>query len=101
MLSRLGVKPLYFRPRVSDDNANAEPLFRTRRSTPVKGFVGDDQAILAARHALYLVERELDPARWSGDTRNWASIDAVTLNPQHDSIIKTQLARNDIQQLAA
>jgi putative transposase len=139
MLNWLGVKPSYSRPRVSDDNAYAESLFRTakyRPEFPVKGFAdldqariwaadfahwynfdhrhsgiryvspaqrhaGDDRAILAARHALYLQARERNPARWSGDTRNWAPIGAVTLNPERDSIIKTHLAGNDTQQLAA
>jgi putative transposase len=48
-----------------------------------------------------LQARERNPARWSGDTRNWAPIGAVTLNPERDAIIKTHLARNDTQQLAA
>lgn len=42
MLHWLGVKPSYSRPRVSDDNAFAESLFRTakyRPEFPVKGFV--------------------------------------------------------------
>jgi len=106
MLNWLGVKPSYSRPRVSDDNAYAESLFRTakyRPEFPAKGFAnlyearawaagfvrwynfdhrhsgiryvspaqrhaGDDHAILAARHALYLQARELNPARWSGNT---------------------------------
>lgn len=41
MLNRLGVKPSYSRPRVSDDNAYAESLFRTaklRPEFPTKGF---------------------------------------------------------------
>jgi putative transposase len=41
MLSWLGVKPSYSRPRVSDDNAYSESLFRTakyRSEFPVKGF---------------------------------------------------------------
>lgn len=41
MLEWLGVKPSYSRPRVSDDNAYAESLFRTakyRPEFPVKGF---------------------------------------------------------------
>jgi len=139
MLNWLGVKPSYSRPRVSDDNAYAESLFRTakyRPEFPVKGFAdldcarawaagfvhwynvdhrhsgiryvspaqrhaGDDHAILAARHALYRRARELNPARWSGDTRNWAPIGAVTLNPERDSVIKTHLADNHIQPLAA
>lgn len=51
--------------------------------------------------SLYLSARERNPARWSGDTRNWAPIGAVTLNPERDSIIKTHLASKDIQTLAA
>ena len=41
MLNWLGVKPSYSRPRVSDDNAFAEALFRTakyRPEFPTKGF---------------------------------------------------------------
>jgi putative transposase len=139
MLHWLGVKPSYSRPRVSDDNAYAESLFRTakyRPEFPVKGFTdldqartwaagfvrwynfdhrhsgiryvspaqrhaGDDHAILVARHDLYLRARELNPARWSGDTRNWTPIGAVTLNPERDSVIKTHLMGNHIQPLAA
>ena len=139
MLNWLGVKPSYSRPRVSDDNAYAESLFRTakyRPEFPAKGFVdldqarawaagfvhwynvdhrhsgiryvspaqrhaGDDHAILAARHDLYRNARETNPARWSGNTRNWSPIGAVTLNPERDSIIKAYSAGNDIQPLAA
>ena len=139
MLNWLGVKPSYSRPRVSDDNAYAEALFRTakyRPEFPARGFAdldeartwaagfvgwynvdhrhsgiryvspaqrhaGDDHAILAARHALYCQARELNPARWSGNTRNWSPIGAVTLNPERDSIIKSHSASKDIQQLAA
>ena len=48
MLNWLGVKPSYSRPRVSDDNAFAESLFRTakyRPEVPTKGF----ETLLAAR----------------------------------------------------
>ena len=34
MLHWLGIKPSYSRPRVSDDNAYAEALFRTAKSCP-------------------------------------------------------------------
>ena len=139
MLNWLGVKPSYSRPRVSDDNAYAESLFRTakyRPEFPTKGFAdldqartwangfvhwynfdhrhsgiryvspaqrhaGDDHEILAARHALYLQARELNPTRWSGNTRNWTPVGAVTLNPERDAILKTHLASNNIQPLAA
>jgi putative transposase len=139
MLNWLGVKPSYSRPRVSDDNAYAESLFRTakyRPEFPAKGFAGldcarawaasfvrwynfdhrhsgiryvspaqrhdgDDHAILAARHILYTRARKLNPARWSGNTRNWSPIGAVTLNPERDCIIKARSVSNDIQTLAA
>ncbi len=139
MLNWLGIEPSYSRPRVSDDNAYAEALFRTakyRPEFPAQGFAdldqarvwaadfvhwynvdhrhsgiryvspaqrhaGEDRAILAARHALYLQARERHPARWSGGTRNWASIGAVTLNPERDSVIKAYSAGHDIQPLAA
>jgi transposase InsO family protein len=139
MLNWLGVKPSYSRPRVSDDNAYAESLFRTakyRPEFPAKGFAdldaariwaagfvrwynhdhrhsgiryvspaqrhgGEDQAILAARHALYTSARALNPARWSGATRNWSPIGPVTLNPERDSIIKIHSSAQDIQTMAA
>jgi len=46
-LQRLGVKPSYSRPRVSDDNAYAEALFRTakyRPEFPARGFTDLDGA---------------------------------------------------------
>ena len=139
MLNWLGIKPSYSRPRVSDDNAYAESLFRTakyRPEFPAKGFAnlhearawaagfvrwynlehrhsgiryvspaqrhaGEDHAILAARHALYTRARELNPARWSGNTRNWSPIGAVTLNPERDSIITAHSGHQDKQPLAA
>jgi putative transposase len=139
MLHWLGVKPSYSRPRVSDDNAYAESLFRTakyRPEFPTKGFAdldqarawvagfvqwynvehrhsgiryvspaqrhaGEDHTILSARHALYTKARERHPARWSGATRNWSPIGAVTLNPERDSIIKTHSECIDTQPLAA
>ena len=139
MLYWLGVKPSYSRPRVSDDNAYAESLFRTakyRPEYPAKGFsdlaaarawasnfvrwynidhrhsgiryvspaqrhAGDDDAILAARHELYVQARERNPGRWSRDTRNWTPIGAVTLNPERDSVVAMATAGEDIQPLAA
>jgi putative transposase len=47
MLNWLGVKPSYSRPRVSDDNAYAESLFRTakyRPEFPAKGFATLEEA---------------------------------------------------------
>jgi putative transposase len=139
MLHWLGVKPSYSRPRVSDDNAYAESLFRTakyRPEFPAKGFIdlhaarawaatfvrwynvehrhsgiryvspaqrhaGDDHAILAARHALYIQARDRNPARWARSTRNWAPIGPVTLNPERDTAVTTATAHSQLQPIAA
>jgi len=139
MLHWLGVKPSYSRPRVSDDNAFAESLFRTakyRPEFPAKGFpdlqdtrewatsfvrwynvdhrhsgiryvspeqrhAGEDHEILAARHELYAQAHARHPARWSGETRNWAPIGAVTLNPERDAVIAMAHRAQAIQPLAA
>lgn len=139
MLYWLGVKPSYSRPRVSDDNAFVESLFRTakyRPEFPDQGFAdldearawaahfvhwynhqhrhsgiryvspaqrhaGEDTAILAARHELYLQARERNPRRWSGATRNWTPVGAVTLNPERDSIVQARSGSFDTQPLAA
>jgi transposase InsO family protein len=124
MLHWLGIAPSHSRPRVSDDNAYAEALFRTakyrpefpsrgfadlaearqwaadfvlwynhhhhsgiRYVTPAQRHAGEDGPVLAARHALYQQAREANPRRWSGPTRNWTPIGAVTLNPERDSIV--------------
>jgi putative transposase len=133
MLHWLGIKPSYSRPRVSDDNAFVEALFRTakyRPEFPLKGFAeldaarrwaacfvhwyndehrhsgiryvtpgqrhaGQDRRVLMARHALYQEARERNPRRWSGSTRNWTPVTAVTLNPERDMLI--QAATSQIQ----
>jgi putative transposase len=139
MLHWLGVKPSYSRPRVSDDNAYVESLFRTakyRPEFPAKGFAdlaearawaaefvhwynhehrhsgiryvspaqrhaGEDAPILAARHELYCEARERNPRRWSGATRNWTPVGAVTLNPERESVVKTHSCSTDRQPVAA
>lgn len=138
MLHWLGVKPSYSRPRVSDDNAYVESLFRTakyrpefphnfadldaarawasqfvhwynhehrhssiRYVSPAQRHAGDDAAILAARHELYRRARERNPRRWSGATRNWTPIGAVTLNPERDVAVKTHSGSVDKRPLAA
>ena len=139
MLQWLNIMPSYSRPRVSDDNAYAESLFRTakyRPEFPAKGFAdldaarawaatfvawynlehrhsgiryvtpqqrhcGQDHTILAARHALYEKAKALNPARWSGNTRNWKPILVVTLNPERDSVVAAHLKNLEIQPLAA
>ncbi len=125
MLHWLGIKPSYSRPRVSDDNAFVESLFRTAKYPPEfanKGFAdleaarqwaasfvqwynhahrhsgigyvspqqrhtGQDVDLLQARHALYQQARHAHPLRWSGPTRSWERIQAVTLNPEKDTVV--------------
>ena len=56
MLHWLGVKPSYSRPRVSDDNAYAEALFRTakyRPEFPARGFFDLEQARSWARQFVH------------------------------------------------
>jgi putative transposase len=58
-----------------------------RYVTPAQRHAGEDGPVLAARHALYQQAREANPRRWSGPTRNWTPIGAVTLNPERDSVV--------------
>jgi transposase InsO family protein len=128
MLHWLGIKPSYSRPRVSDDNAFAEALFRTakyrpdfptngfahleaardwamrfahwynhehrhsgiRYVTPAQRHAGQDRSMLAKRHALYQAARDSNPRRWSGQTRDWTPIGAVTLNPERDILVQAE-----------
>jgi len=50
--------------------------------TPDQRHRGEDAALLASRHAVYQAAREKHPARWSGRTRNWRPVGAVSLNPE-------------------
>jgi transposase InsO family protein len=59
-----------------------------RYVSPAQRHAGEDYAILAARHAVYLQARARNPARWSRHTRNWTPIGAVMLNPEKDSVVR-------------
>jgi putative transposase len=72
-----------------------------RYVTPDQRHTGADQAILQARHALYLEARERHPARWSRKTRDWSIINAVTLNPERDAVIRDHQRHGDNQSVAA
>ena len=121
----LKIRPSYSRPRVSDDNAFVESLFRTakyrpefpasggfkdlqaarqwasafvhwynhdhrhsgiRYVSPAQRHAGQDREILAARDVLYGQARQANPKRWSGRTRDWSPIGAVTLNPEREGV---------------
>jgi hypothetical protein len=72
-----------------------------RYVSPVDRHDGRAVAILAARHALYQEARQRNPARWSGSTRDWSAVGAVTLNPERDSVVAEHLKNENKQPLAA
>ena len=64
--------------------------------TPAQRHAGHDRALLAARHALYQRARQSNPRRWSGPTRDWTPVAAVTLNPERDTRIQTAASPNQL-----
>jgi hypothetical protein len=65
-----------------------------RYVTPAKRHAGQDRALLAHRHALYQQARARHPRRWSGQTRNWTPIAAVTLKPERDAAVQAALVQS-------
>ena len=53
-----------------------------RYVTPDQRHFGEETDILRRRRELYERVRRSNPERWSGETRNWAPTDSVTLNPE-------------------
>jgi len=49
--------------------------------TPASRHRGEDQELLAQRHAIYEEAKRQNPRRWSGNTRNWEPTGGVSLNP--------------------
>ncbi len=72
-----------------------------RYVSPQQRHTGADRAILAARHQLYAQARQRNPARWSGNTRDWSHIGVVTLNPECDSVLNPAVGNQHIEQKAA
>jgi hypothetical protein len=72
-----------------------------RYVSPAQRHNGDDHAILAARHEVYVQARERNPARWSRCTRDWTPIGAVTLNPERESVVTMASHATPKQPLAA
>lgn len=98
MLEWLGVKPSYSRPRVSDDNAYAESLFRTakyRPEFPVKGFA----TLQAARQwgaafvHWYNVEHKHSGIRYVSPQQRHTGEDHAILGARH-SLYTQAKARN-------
>ena len=72
-----------------------------RNVSPAQRHTGEDVAILAARHELFLKARELSPARRSGATRDWSPVGPVTLNPERESVVADYAQAPNKQPLAA
>jgi transposase InsO family protein len=88
MLHWLGVKPSYSRPRVSDDNAYAESLFRTakyRPEFPAKGFANLDaaRAWAAAFVYWYNCEHRHSGIRYVTPAQRHAGEDHAVLAARH------------------
>ena len=88
MLHWLGVKPSYSRPRVSDDNAYAESLFRTakyRPEFPAKGFASlNDARTWAAEFVRwYNVDHRHSGIRYVSPQQRHAGQDKAILAARH------------------
>ena len=89
MLNWLGVKPPYSRPRVSDDNAYVESLFRTakyRPEFPAQGFANLDEARAWAAGFVhwYNVDHRHSGIRYVSPAQRHAGDDHVILAARHD-----------------
>jgi transposase InsO family protein len=62
--------------------------------TPAQRHAGHDRPVLTARNELYLRARQANPRRWSGETRDWTPVTAVTLNPERDTVIQAAASPN-------
>ncbi|MBT0964249.1 IS3 family transposase, partial [Denitromonas iodatirespirans] len=92
MLHWLGVKPSYSRPRVSDDNAFVESLFKTakyRPEFPVGGFADLDEArAWAAQFAhWYNVEHRHSGIRYVSPAQRHAGEDRNILAARHQTYL--------------
>jgi putative transposase len=88
MLNWLGVKPSYSRPRVSDDNAYAESLFRTakyRPEFPARGFSDLDAARAWAAGFVhwYNVDHRHSSIRYVSPAQRHAGQDRDILEARH------------------
>jgi len=88
MLNWLGVKPSYSRPRVSDDNAFSEALFRTakyRPEFPVHGFESLDEARVWAAEFVdwYNVDHRHSGIRYVSPHQRHSGQDQAILAARH------------------
>jgi putative transposase len=95
MLYWLGIKPSYSRPRVSDDNAYAESLFRTakyRPEFPAKGFEDLDTARSWAASFVhwYNVEHRHSGIRYVTPAQRHTGKDGELLAARHELYMKAR-----------
>src|SRR5208282_3849028 len=73
-----------------------------RHVTPAQRHAGQDRALLAARHEIYQRARQNAPRRLGREadqgrsTRNWTPVDAVTLNPERDTVVQAAITRTGL-----
>jgi transposase InsO family protein len=89
MLNWLGIKPSYSRPRVSDDNAFVESLFRTakyRPEFPTKGFADVEAARTWATTFVrwYNHEHAHSGIRYVSPAQRHSGADVAILRARHD-----------------
>jgi transposase InsO family protein/transposase-like protein len=65
---------------------------KIRFVTPAQRHHGEEKLILARRNTVYAAAKAKHPERWSGKTRNWNPIGAVTLNPDKQERDKREIA---------
>ena len=58
--------------------------------TPAQRHAGLDRALLEKRSLVYEQARQENPQRWSRQTRQWAHVDVVHLNPETPQIKEPQ-----------
>jgi transposase InsO family protein len=95
MLNWLGVKPSYSRPRVSDDNAYAESLFRTakyRPEFPTQGFANLDEARAWAAEFVrwYNVDHRHSGIRYVSPGQRHSGDDQTILAARHELYLQAR-----------
>ena len=59
--------------------------------TPSQRHRGEDIAIPKKRDEVYRQAKRRNPARWSGNTRNWSPVTEVWLNPDNDAQMEQKI----------
>jgi len=95
LLNWLSIKPSYSRPRVSDDNAYVESLFKTakyRPEFPARGFATLEDARQWGRHFVhwYNVEHRHSGIRYVTPAQRHALEDRAILQARHETYLKAR-----------